>query len=375
MTIWDRFLDWFTPSAIRRLRNALSSFRADLASLKVTALGQSPPSSGVDWATFTDNLLEKVDLAVTDKDAELGWQCFKAARRFMLFGIAEVNPESLKTRATMVLNEAMEPSKGLSKWRQDSIKALLTDQNGKLKDMDRTDVAQLVEAQHILDEHQDNVYARLSMFMSRLALLAALGMAFLFVWLFILKPPVPQIVISGGASDLLAPVAANVTSGGASTPSASVGATAGSGGAKTPSAPTGVTAASGGASTSSASTSATAASADASGRPGSGGGAADKFWWMVVMAGLLGGLISAFTSTVGTDIKKSTIPAELSTQTITFSRLVVSALSALAITLFLCSGILSFKELSYALILAFAVAAGFTDRLLINTINRVAPPS
>jgi hypothetical protein len=90
---------------------------------------------------------------------------------------------------------------------------------------------------------------------------------------------------------------------------------------------------------------------------------------------VLGGLISAFTSTIGADIRKSNIPAELSTVPITVARLVVAPLSALAVTLFLSSGILPFKELSYALIITAAVVSGFTDRLLLSAIERVAKPS
>ena len=102
---------------------------------------------------------------------------------------------------------------------------------------------------------------------------------------------------------------------------------------------------------------------------------AATFWRLVVLAGILGGLISAFTSAIGTDWRKSNIPAELSTQTITFARLVLAALSALAVTLFLSSGILSFGQLSHPLIIAVAVVSGFTDRLLLGAVERVAKPA
>lgn len=93
---------------------------------------------------------------------------------------------------------------------------------------------------------------------------------------------------------------------------------------------------------------------------------------MVVLAGLLGGLISAFTSTIRSDIRNSNIPAELSTHTVTFARLMLSALSALAITLFLTSGLLSFEQLNYELILAIAVVSGFSERLLLRAVDQVA---
>lgn len=96
-----------------------------------------------------------------------------------------------------------------------------------------------------------------------------------------------------------------------------------------------------------------------------------RFWAMVVLAGLLGALISAFTSAIGTDPKQSSIPAELSTLTLTAARLMVAALSALAITLFLSSGILNFEQQSYAFLIAVAIVSGFSDRLLLRAIEKV----
>jgi hypothetical protein len=50
----------------------------------------------------------------------------------------------------------------------------------------------------------------------------------------------------------------------------------------------------------------------------------------------------------------------------------LAALSALAITLFLTSGLLSFEQLSYELILAIAIVSGFTERLLLRAVDQVA---
>ena len=100
-----------------------------------------------------------------------------------------------------------------------------------------------------------------------------------------------------------------------------------------------------------------------------------KFWFTVVLAGILGALLSAFTSAIGTDPKQSSIPSELSTQTITAARLVVAALSAIAITLFLSSGILSFEQQNYSLLIAVAIVSGFSDRLLLSAIEKVTKPA
>ena len=96
---------------------------------------------------------------------------------------------------------------------------------------------------------------------------------------------------------------------------------------------------------------------------------------MIVLAGLLGALISAFTSAIGTDPKRSSIPAELSTLTITFARLMVVALSALAVTLFLSSGVINLERQDYAFLIAIAIVSGFSDRLLLSAIERVTKPA
>lgn len=105
------------------------------------------------------------------------------------------------------------------------------------------------------------------------------------------------------------------------------------------------------------------------------GNSPTKFWAMIVLAGLLGALISAFTSAIGTDPKRSSIPAELSTLTITFARLRVAALSALAVTLFLSSGVINLERQDYAFLIAITIVSGFLDRLLLSAIERVTKPS
>jgi hypothetical protein len=258
----------------------------------------------VPWEESTRKLLEKAKEAAERRDFERGWRCLKAADRFMLYGLAQVDPTALEIRAKAIANEAADDGKGLSKWRQKSIQGLLEDKCGDLVVPVKADL--LVEAKRILDEHQDNVYQRLSILKSRLQWLFWIGMVFLAVWL-ILSPPVPRIL---SADDALASIADNSL----------------------------------------------------------------VFWVVIMLAGVLGSLISSFTSAIGVDIKRSNIPADLATHIITQARLVVGALSALAVTLVLSAGILSFQELSYAFVVAIAVVSGFTDRFLISAIERVASP-
>jgi len=310
------FQNTFDPPQLRQLRIDYSVFSEELDALETKHLGQSSTSSMPSWASSADHHLENVCRAIKARDIELGWLCLKASRGYALYGLDD---EQLQIRAMMILNESEADGKGLSKWRLDTIRNLLKDENGKLKGVTPDTSGKLkkltyddvFEAKQILDVHQDNVYRKLSIVKSRLGWLNYIGMIFLIVWLFVLIPPVPALPITKTGSDGLA-----LLSTGAVT-----------------------------------------------------------FWWVIVLAGVLGGLISAFTSTIGGDIHKSNIPAELSSWTLTFSRLVVSALSALVITLFLSADVLSFKSLSYEMVISIAIVAGFTDRLLLSAIEKVVKPA
>ena len=360
-TFMDRILDGMFPSSLQRLRNALPGFAEELKALK------ERDSSAADWKTRADNLLDQAIEAANARDAEKGWQCLNAAGRFALYGLDD---KALRNQAIFIANTAADDRKGLPPSRRDSIYGYLKGDDGKLKAS--IPVEDVVEAKRILDEHNDNVYRRLSILKSRLLLLTMAGLAFLVIWLFFLQPPVPAIVVASSVSKVTPSAGANATAGEVSTSSASPAATVASGDTGAPSSSPAATKAPGGASTPAASPAATEAPAGDSDQQASTRSAADTFWWMVVLAGLLGGLISAFTSAIRSDIRKSNIPAELSTQTVTFARLMLAALSALAITLFLTSGLLSFEQLSYELILAIAIVSGFTERLLLRAVDQVA---
>lgn len=380
-TFLDRIRDEMSPSSLQRLRNALPRSEEKLKALKPEG-NQQPPG----WWTSAKYLLEQAIQAANAGDSEKGWQCLNAADRFMLYGLDnQAGRALLNNQATIVVNYATDEKKGLPKWRQDCIKAFLTDDSGKVPES--VTVENVVEAKFLLDEFNDNVYRRLSILKSRLLLLTFAGLIFLAVWLLLLTPPVPQVVVSSSVAKATLSAGANVASGEVSTLSASPAATVASGGTGAPSsfpaaasasdevnapaASPAVTEAPAGASTPATSPAATKVPAGANEQQASTRGVVDTFWWMVVLAGLLGGLISAFTSAIRFDIRKSNIPVELSTQTVTFARLMLSALSALAITLFLTSGLLSFEQLSYELILAIAIVSGFTERLLKRAVDQV----
>jgi len=93
------------------------------------------------------------------------------------------------------------------------------------------------------------------------------------------------------------------------------------------------------------------------------------FWLGLVLAGIVGAILSGFTSSIGKDVAKTRIPEELSASVITFSRLAIGAVSAVAVAVLLGSGVLSLEAPSYELLLAIALASGFTDRLLVRAVE------
>jgi hypothetical protein len=375
ITFLYRTWEWMFPSSVQRLRNVLPGFRQDLMALACRNTNQTNKDQAIDWKKPAINLLERAEEAVNAGNAEQGWQCLNAAARFMLHGLSydRDGKRLLNNHAVVIANIAADDKKGLPRWRRESINTLLKDDQNEVKK--KIKVLELVEAKRILDEHSDNVYRRLAILKSRLFLLSISGLIFLIVWLFILRPPVPEIVVARSTSN--APAVASVNAGlaSASTSSPSPGVGIDTEGALAPSVSADATETSSDVDIHVVSTTTISTSEDISEQRSLTGNVAEKFWWTVVLAGLLGGLISAFTSTIGSDIRKSNIPTEISTQNITFARLMLASLSALAVTLFLTSGILSFGQLSYELIVAIAIASGFTERLLLRALNLVVNPS
>ncbi|MBM3623036.1 MAG: hypothetical protein FJX20_20340 [Alphaproteobacteria bacterium] len=96
----------------------------------------------------------------------------------------------------------------------------------------------------------------------------------------------------------------------------------------------------------------------------------ELFWASVMLAGAIGSLISTFTSAVSAIGARSKIPEEINAVTITLSRLLLAALSATALVLFVVSGLHTVVQASYELVLSLALIAGFSDRLLMAALEK-----
>jgi hypothetical protein len=94
-------------------------------------------------------------------------------------------------------------------------------------------------------------------------------------------------------------------------------------------------------------------------------------WLAVLASAVLGALFSGFSSSISTEQGKTRIPDELSTTTITFARFTLAMVSAIAISIFLASGVLNLPKPSFELLLGIAFASGFSDRLLVRAIESI----
>jgi hypothetical protein len=186
LVVWVRLSLWrvrnlFRPLSLQRLETTLQIFELESDS------GNSAPENS--WKEQSKALLEAASESVNEGDAEKGWRCLKAADRLRLYG---VNAEELKDEAKLVLAEAGDESKGVTKWRQQTILDLLADDKGKLKE--KVSAHEVVRAKRTLDEHHDNVYHKLMILKSRLRLLTLVGLIAIATW--IIRPPLSPVLKS-----------------------------------------------------------------------------------------------------------------------------------------------------------------------------------
>ena len=99
---------------------------------------------------------------------------------------------------------------------------------------------------------------------------------------------------------------------------------------------------------------------------------ARRLWLAIILSGILGALVSGFSTSMTRDQSTARIPAEILTTTVTLARISLAMLTALAISIFLLSGLLNIPGPSLGVLLAVAFASGFSDRLLMRALNSVS---
>jgi hypothetical protein len=98
-----------------------------------------------------------------------------------------------------------------------------------------------------------------------------------------------------------------------------------------------------------------------------------KYIITITLFGIMGAIVSGMLSARGGT--QARIPEQRISNSMTFAKLVVGAMSALAIYVFIASGLLNLKldgNIESTLILAASFAAGFTERLVNRAVETVA---
>ncbi len=98
--------------------------------------------------------------------------------------------------------------------------------------------------------------------------------------------------------------------------------------------------------------------------------AAWQLYGLTILLGLNGALVSGFATTQETS--KAKIPEQLQTTEVSVARLVMGAVSAVALATFLSSGILNLSSNALPVILFAAFAAGFSEQLVVKAVETVA---
>jgi hypothetical protein len=155
--------------AYRRLKTELPTLEGEWKALCPST--PSPP-----WAASVD-LLIKGAKEYLDREPEIAWRCYKAAERMMLHalnGTAAVNAAEVTSRAAEVLEEANE--KLGKQWRGAAIKKMLAGGGS-------TELARLLRARRLLDEHNDNLYRKMTVLRKKLRVLQVAGAAAIGAWI------------------------------------------------------------------------------------------------------------------------------------------------------------------------------------------------
>lgn len=309
----------FDSFSLKRLKIALIVFEKELESLKNNADDISGIPKNVEWRSPAEGLLKNAKQAAKNHNTEKGWRCLKAADRFMHFGLAEHAPELLISKEKSYLIEAKDEKKGLSKWRRDSIIELLDfkeeiepseGESGEINKEIEESKKKLIRVYRIIEAKRllDEHYDNVYQKQSIIKnrLIWLSGIGFLAIVLWMILY-LPVPFIQAEGNDPFGIALANNPI---------------------------------------------------------------KFWLAIVFAGILGSILSSFTSAIGYE-KGTSIPSELSSNVLAFARLMVGALSAIVITVFLTAEILNFQPKNYAFILALAIVSGFSDRFLISAIEKM----
>ena len=99
---------------------------------------------------------------------------------------------------------------------------------------------------------------------------------------------------------------------------------------------------------------------------------ARRLWLAIILTGILGALVSGFSTSMTVNRSTTRIPAEVLATIVTLARISLAMLTSLATSIFLMSGLLNIPAPSLGVLLAVAFASGFSDRLIMRALDSVS---
>lgn len=97
-----------------------------------------------------------------------------------------------------------------------------------------------------------------------------------------------------------------------------------------------------------------------------------RLWLAVVLMGIMGALVSGFSTSMGSSQKLARIPDELIASTVTMARISMAVITSVVVSVFLVSGLLNLPTPSPGVLLAVAFVSGFSDRLVLRAVESIS---
>lgn len=400
MNAFQLFIHWLFPASNsrRRLTDKLPILRSEIDTYKLQAGAELDKKN---WLKIADQQFADLEKAIERREIQQGWKIFKNISRILIYSLAEQAGKPHLSRAKSIFHETVGKTEADS-WRHKAIVELLGKPDpadpAKWAFNEAVSTENIVKANELLDEHQDNFYEKLITLNLRIRVLSwtAVGAIILFIVIgpkvgeFPYHSEIPENVVDEmrdflrevrNRDSLIASNGAvpDTSAGKPAAPAVETVADDTASGAQpdTPNAPAAGIAAQ-------SDTPKPPASAKQKDSPGvqktekPGKKEKKTHWWsgpinsnprllaiLVILMGIIGAVVSGFLRVIEAE-SNNRIPDQLFGNTILSARLVFATVAALAVYIFLGTGLLLLftRQISFELLLAFCFIAGFSEQLV-----------
>ncbi|AXG08718.1 hypothetical protein DU484_01945 [Haloplanus rubicundus] len=363
---------WTTDRwARRRFEAELISFRAEFK----TAASEVESDTTPEWVRRGRSLLGRASIALDEGDIERGWAYLHAAKRLKL---QSTDTNAIEGEANELVEEAKGSGLG---WRARAVQRRLTTDDGSIRNT--IEIPDLQSATELLHKGYEDVHLKRRHLQTQINYLAIGGLAVVLLMIIVsifsigvagLPSPFADVTAAAAGDAVDGGGAGNVTATPTATPSPTSTPQSGPTGNATANAtpsptPTG----------SPPATSTPSQNETASGPPGDDSGSSQRapagFLLYIVLFGMLGAVLFGIRS-IKNRSTSTTTPQYLSGRQAALIRMIVGAISALAVFFFVLSGFLDISvgvdDSSGPLYITLAFVAGYSERLVHDTVEFVS---